>query len=233
VVIELSPPEVVVKPAAEHECFFKRCCHWCKHPVYVQPVAPMAVAPMAVAPMAVAPMAVQSAVPSYSVAPAATSFAVQPAAVQSFAVQPAAVQSYAVQPAAVQSFAVQPAATSFAVQSLSLAPAAATSMAVQPLSLSIAPQAVTTPQALTLTIPATPSAATAEATRGTSGMDVNQALRRLSVQIETLTKVVERHGDLLTDHEKRLQDLEKPKKAEPIKLPKDKDKEASPGETLR
>jgi hypothetical protein len=40
-------------------------------------------------------------------------------------------------------------------------------------------------------------------------MDCNQALRQLTAQVETLTKVVDRHSDFLKVHEARLIRLEK------------------------
>jgi hypothetical protein len=50
-------------------------------------------------------------------------------------------------------------------------------------------------------------------------MDCNQALRRVTSQLKTLTEVVDRHSDFLTSHEKRLQRLEKYLKAKGTELP--------------
>jgi hypothetical protein len=40
-------------------------------------------------------------------------------------------------------------------------------------------------------------------------MDCNQALRRITKQVETLTAAVDQHSDYLTVHEKRLNKIEK------------------------
>jgi hypothetical protein len=83
------------------------------------------------------------------------------------------------------------------VQPFSLQPAAATSLSVQPLALSLA------------VVPSgTPPTARGEGTTPT-GMELNEALKKLSSQVETLTKVATRHADLLSDHETRIKALEK------------------------
>jgi hypothetical protein len=98
-------------------------------------------------------------------------------------VQPLAPMPY--QPMSIAPMAPMP------YQPFSMAPMAYPPMNLQPLSLSIVPSAPTAPAA--------PDAAT---------MDVNQALRKITLQLDTLTKVVEKHNDFLTSHEKRIQRLE-------------------------
>jgi hypothetical protein len=203
VVVEVPPPNVIVRPAAapvcaEGDCWFRRCCHFHRcAPVYVQPVIPAYSAP-AMAPVAVQPF-------SYAPAPVAAPVAVQP-----FSYAPAPVAA----PVAVQPLSVAPAApvaAPVAIQPLSLSVAPSAPVALQSLSLSVAPTApVAAPQSVNLVLPvhAAPAAPTAPTAPEGPGMDCNQALRKVTSQIETLTKVVDKHNDYLKSHEKRLQRLE-------------------------
>ena len=125
---------------------------------------------------------------------------VQQAFVQPMAVQQFAVQQFAVQPMAVQHFVAPQAAPQFMV-----APQAAPQFAVAP---QAAPQMLTfqlavAPQAPAATPPVAPAA-----TPANTGETCDAALRRITSQMETLTKVVETHTLVLTSHEDRIKRLE-------------------------
>jgi hypothetical protein len=193
--IEMSAPDVSFKQVAptapvEKPCLLKRCCHWFQKPCCVMPVAPMA--------------GVQA------VAPMTTSFAVQP---QALAPAPLAIQPYSVAPLSVPSFSMQPTAMAapFSVAPMSISPYSlgAQSFAVQPtLQLQATGSALTTPLALSIVQPQAKSeAAKAEAEKAASSA-VNEALKKLSTSVQLLTKIVDRHADILLYHEKRLRVLE-------------------------
>jgi hypothetical protein len=197
--IEMSAPDVCIKPAvapacqAEQSGLIKRCCHWL-HKSCCVPVAPMtyAIQPQAVAP---ATMAIQP-------------YSVQPLSVQSFAAQPLSVQPFSVAPLSVSSFAAQP--TAFAAP-FSAAPFSlgASSFAVQP---TIQLQATGSALATPLTLNVVPQQAKPEAAKPEAATDassaVNDALKKLSTSVQLLTKIVDRHADILLYHDKRLKVLE-------------------------
>lgn len=189
VVVEVPPPNVVIRAAGVECCkesFFQRCCHHCR-PVYVQPVAPAyAFSPVA-APMAyqAAPMAYQAAPMTYQAAPVA--YQAAPVAYQ------AAPMTYQAAPmAAPVSYAAAPISLQAAPISFQAAPVAAAPITLQ-LAAPVAPA---------------PPAPTPAPTTSSNTMDVNEALRKVTKQVETLTAAIDQHSDYLTVHEKRLQRIE-------------------------
>jgi hypothetical protein len=207
VIVEVPPPNVVIRACempccAEREGFFKRCCHFGSHNCCVQPVytvasAPMAYAPVA-APMTYAPMAAAPMAAPMSFAPMAAPMSFAP-----MAAPMAAPMSFApmAAPMAAPTLSLAPTAAPMTLSSLSLAPTA--SLNLQPVA---SPQAVLVPVAANPAAPTNPTAPTSPTSD--SGMDCNKALQKLTSQMETLTKVVEKHTLILSSHERRIQRME-------------------------
>jgi hypothetical protein len=206
VIVEVPPPNIIIRAVGqsecvERECFIKRCCHLCR-PCYVQPTAPVysvqAAAPIMYqqAPVAYqqAPVAFQQAPVAYQQAPVAYQQA--PVAFQQ---APVAYQQAPV--------AFQQAPVSFQAAPVSFQ-AAPISFQAAPVSFQAAPVAAPVNFTLTQAAPAAPAAPVAPVSPE-SGMDCNQALRKITKQVETLTAAVDQHSDYLTVHEKRLNKIEK------------------------
>jgi hypothetical protein len=197
VIVEVPPPQVVLRqsgsPACvEQEGLIKRCCHFGQRATCVQPIYPVASAPMApltIQPVSVAPMTYQP-----IAAPVAAPLTYQP-----LAAPVAAPMTYS------------PVAAPMTYQPLAAPMAAPTSF--QPMA---APQAIIVPLAVNPAAP-TPPAAPAAPTATDSGTDCNKALQRVTAQMETLTKVVEKHTLILTSHERRIQRMEDYLKDNPTK----------------
>jgi hypothetical protein len=133
--------------------------------------------------------------------------------------QPAYAPAYApAAPMAIQPMAVVPAAPTYAYQQ-PVAPAVAYQQPVAPFAFSqpVAPtfayqQPIAAPQTVYVPVMAAPPAAPTAPTppaASDSGTDANKALQRITAQMETLTKVVEKHTTILTSHEDRIQRMEK------------------------
>src|SRR5260370_15342582 len=71
----------------------------------------------------------------------------------------------------------------------------------------MAPQAILVPMVMGPQGPQAPTPPTPPTTPD-SGTDCNRALQRVTAQMETLTKVVEKHTIIMTSHERRIQAME-------------------------
>jgi len=206
VIVEVPPPNVIIRASAptecvERDCFVKRCCHFCR-PICVQPAPAYSMqAPVMyqAAPVAAPVM--------YQPAPVAAPISFQ-AAPMSF--QPAPVAAPISFQAAPMSFQAAPISFQAAPMSFQPAPVAAPiSFQAAPISFQQAP--IAAPVAYQLApVAAAPTAAapTAAPVSSESGMDCNQALRKITKEVETLTAAVDQHSDYLKIHEMRLLRIE-------------------------
>jgi hypothetical protein len=205
IVVEVPAPNITVRQSAPvcaaHESGLQRCCwNWCK-PAAAQPVVMQAytAAPVSYQPISMAPAPV-----SYQpmMAPAPVNF-------QPISMAPAPVNFQPMMAPAPVNF--QP------ISTYSPAPVAT----FQPLSVG-AYQPMAAPQSITLTLPvsAAPAPTAPAPTAPDTSTDVNQALRRVTAQIKTLTDAVDKHTYFLKVHEQRITSMETYLKDPTLKLPK-------------
>jgi hypothetical protein len=214
VIVEVPPPNVIIRAGGSSECgeregFVKRCCHFCR-PICVQPVAP-AYSVQAQAPVMYQAAPVAAPI-SFQAAPVAAPISFQPAPVA------APISFQAAPVAAPISFQPAPVAAPISFQP---APVAAP-IAFQAAPVAFQPAPVAAPVAYQLTpVAANPAptapAPTAPTPSAESGITANEALKRITKDVETLTAAVDQHSDYIKIHEMRLLRIEDYLHANPAK----------------